>query len=225
MCFLPVEAIVGADVYVIVETYGYIQSLVAARRPKITTLSVSNMGRPIVIIFKALGSEYGGILNLNIESDADIAGIHFISDTVPRVNGLPANILVTARYTTDRSQGTQNQCVFPLVEEPSLAGFGAENLRSSEYAFRALSAWLGRGGFEADLYAYAGLNVASYQLSKGGRADGILLLGPITMTEETCGIADRPRLLWAGQGATLNVDGHCSIYTVDIHRKNWYINE
>ena len=334
LCFLPVEAIVGADVYVIVETYGYIQSLAAARRPKITTLSVSNTGRPIVIIFKALGSEYGGILNFNIESDTDIAGIHFISDIVPRVNGLPANILVTARYTTDRSQGTPNQCVFPPVEEPSLAGFGSENLRSSEYAFRALSALLGRRGFEADLNAYAGINVVSYQLTKGGwedgvaaismdtvrefnaieaegqmlldqatppelpflpdgapslivpeelgagdiwpwvisqgyamvtppeliryqcdvdrlwgwsmgippqsgascrwgamgeptggRADGFLLLGPITMTKETCGIAGRPRLLWAGQGATLNVDGHCSIYAVDINRKSWYIDD
>lgn len=54
-------------------------------------------------------------------------------------------------------------------------------------------------------------------------ANGLVLLGPIEMSLETCQITRQPRPLFARSGLAVSADGSgCSIYTFDINRKTFY---
>lgn len=98
LCFLPVGTVIGARMHVII---GFVPpSTVAYNFPGLwtTNLTVSDTVGPIVLILR---SSIEMVWSLRIDAAANVVGVHLISDTLPHIEGLPENILLTARYDLD----------------------------------------------------------------------------------------------------------------------------
>jgi len=165
LCFLPVETVLGAQVHVVVESFPLRSSASVYNGLKSTTLTVSNSGEPVVIILNTRGRDDNWVWWFDVEANANVVGVHLISDELPRLEGIPSDIPVTARY---RVEGRQNDCDYPVVMDAAQTGLGPEYLRSKETAFRKWSGAFGLPSLDADLFDYAGINVVSYQFSSGG---------------------------------------------------------
>lgn len=180
LCFLPVETIVGAQVHVVVESFPYSAGNAVYSGLKATTLTVSNTGAPIVIILKATHRDADWVWRFNIESGANLVGVHIISEELPRIEGIPSNVPVTGRTRVD---GRDNDCVYPPAMNADLTEYGAENLRSRETAFQNWHGAFGLPALDTNLFDYAGISVVSYQFPTGGWEDATVDVSEVSSQE------------------------------------------
>ncbi len=139
---------------------------------KTTTVTVSDTGSPIVLLIDTARPKGDLVWRFNVEPGANLVGVHFVSDKLPMLEGLPANIPVTARYTVDQEDDAKNDCVYQPVTEPSLAEYGPQNFISPKQLFRSFRAIRSLQDLDRNLFKYAGINVVSFQYSAGGWEDG-----------------------------------------------------
>jgi len=195
LCFLPVETIVGAEAHIVSEG-GTIRSATSVSNGlKTTTLTVSNTGAPIVIILDTGASEGDFVWRFDIEAGADLVGVHLISDQLPTIEGLPANIPVTANYKSQDPESRKNDCVFEDGTDSILTTFGAENSWVGESTFRYFGGIFNLAGWEENLFDYAGIGVGSFQYSRGGWGDATVEVSETSVREFAATKARGQRLL------------------------------
>ena len=176
LCFLPVANVIGAQVHVITDFVP--PSTVAYDFPglRTTSLTVSDTGEPIVLILR---SAIEMVWELNIDAAANVVGVHLISDTLPYIVGLPDNIPLTARYDIDDTD-TKNSCVYNAVEDPNLGDVGSQQLRWPDHSFQDLAGLHELNFLEIDLFAYAGAEITSFQLTQGGWEGGTAIVSRVS---------------------------------------------
>jgi len=173
LCFLPVETVVGAQVHVIVERNPRSSTVPKFNGLKATTITISNTGSPIVLLIYTRNSKGDLVWRFNVVPDANLVGVHLMSDRLPTLEGLPANIPVTVRYSVDQDDDTKNDCEYLPVTEPSLAEYGPQNLSYPERGFGGFGHILGMRSLDQILFEFAGMNIVSFQHSAGGWEDGV----------------------------------------------------
>ncbi|MCK4713382.1 MAG: hypothetical protein KAT26_10935 [Marinosulfonomonas sp.] len=176
LCFLPVETVIGAQVHVITDFVPPSTVAYDFSGLRTTSLTVFDTGEPIVLILR---SAIEMVWELNIDAAANVIGVHLISDTLPYIMGLPENIPLTARYDIDDT-GTKNGCVYKAVENPNLSDVGSQQLRWPNHSFQDLSGLHQINFLEIDLFAYAGAEITSFQLTQGGWEGGTAIVSRVS---------------------------------------------
>ena len=183
LCFLPVETIVGAGAHIVIEVDPPRSDTSVFNGIKATTLTVSNTGAPIVLLLETGHSNGDLVWRFDIEAGAELVGVHLISDQLPIIVGLHANIPVTATYNSQGAEPRRNDCVYEDGTDSFLTTFGDENSWLSDRSFKNFDGIFDLAHWEKRLFEYAGIGVVSYQYSRGGWEDATVEVSEISVRE------------------------------------------
>ena len=172
LCFLPTETVVGAQIHIINDYVARGTPVKGFSGPRTSRITVSDTGEPIVLILR---SSIKMVWDLDIAPDANVVGVHLITDILPQIEGLSSHIPLTARYTVEETKA-QNICVFQPVEDPTLIGDGPEELRAPKHSFNELQGLIELNNLEDELIAYSGTGITSFQVTEGDWSGGVAIV-------------------------------------------------